>query len=496
MKTSVFHAAVMACAILSSSLFPSEPSLAQGCPTPSFDPPNWFDLGAAAHLPNSVAVGDFDGDAKLDLAVANWGRNPADTPDFRGSVSVLLGNGDGTFQAAANYSAGSWPMSIAVGDFNRDGKPDLAAANTEPATPSGYGEARGSVSVLLGNGDGTFQPAVNYSVGTNPVSVAVSDVNGDDKPDLIVAASGSNPNFFDSSVSVLLGNGDGTFQPAVNYSTGPHTTSLAVGDFNGDGKPDLAVANYGSHARNYTDASVSVLLGNGDGTFQRAVNYSGGSLPLSVAVGDFNGDGKPDLAVGNYGWLKSDYGISVLLGNGDGTFQAAVGFPFDPTGATIYEPDSIAVGDFNGDGKLDLAVADGSHSNPAPGVLVLLGNGDGTFQTAVNFDAGPGSTSVALGDFNGDGAPDLAVANGPSASVVVLLNTCVSASPSLAVSLSNATLTVSWPFPSTGFVLESTPSLSPPNWQPAVETPLTNNALLEVMVPVNPGSRYFRLHKP
>jgi hypothetical protein len=492
MNTSVSHLAVLLSAILFSSLFPSEPSLAQACPTPSFGPPNWFDLGTAPD-PISVAVGDFDGDAKLDLAVANWGRNPADTPDFRGSVSVLLGNGDGTFQAAVNYSAGMHPVSVAVGDFNRDGKPDLAVANTEAAEPSGYLEARGSVSVLLGNGDGTFQPAVNYSVGTNPVSVAVSDVNGDGKPDLIVAAYGSSPNYFDSSVSVLLGNGDGTFRPAVNYSTGPLTRSLAVGDFNRDGKPDLAVANYGSNAHNRTDTSVSVLLGNGDGTFQPAVNYKAGSLPLSVAVGDFNGDGKLDLVVGD----NNDRGsVSVLLGNGDGTFQAAVGSPFDPTGATYYTPFSIAVGDFNGDGKLDLAVADDTAGNSAPGVSVLLGNGDGTFRTGVNFDAGPSSTSVALGDFNGDGAPDLAVVNSPSTSVVVLLNTCVSASPTLAISLSNATLTVSWPFPSTGFVLESATSLSPPDWQPAPESAVTNNGLLEVLVPVNPGTRYFRLHQP
>jgi hypothetical protein len=141
-------------------------------------------------------------------------------------------------------------------------------------------------------------------------------------------------------------------------------------------------------------------------------------------------------------------------------------------------------------------VGDQGFSYSDQGVSVLLGNGDGTFQTAVNFGAGPGSTSVALGDFNGDGAPDLAVANGPSASVVVLLNTCVSASPSLAVSLSNATLTVSWPLPSTGFVLESATSLSPPNWLPAPESAVTNNGVLEVLVPVNPGSRYFRLHKP
>src|ERR1039458_1215401 len=189
MKTSTFHAAVMACAILLSSLFPSGPALAQGCPTPSFGPPRAF---GSKKYPLSVAVGEFNADGKLDLAVANWGENPADSPDFRGSVSVLLGNGDGTFRAAVYYSAGMHPVSVAVGDFNRDGKPDLAVANQEYG-PGGYGEAPGSVSVLLGNGDGTFRATVNYPVGGNPVSLAVSDVNGDGNPDLIVAATGSNP---------------------------------------------------------------------------------------------------------------------------------------------------------------------------------------------------------------------------------------------------------------------------------------------------------------
>jgi hypothetical protein len=172
-------------------------------------------------------VGDFNRDGKLDLAVAKGGSN---------GVSILLGNGDGTFQSAVNYNAGINTSSVAVGDFNKDGKLDLVAAN----------RSSNAVSILLGDGDGTFQPAVNYSV-NNPQSVAVGDFNGDGKFDLAVANSAGN------AVSVLLGDGDGTFQPAVNYSAGSNPLWVAVGDFNGDGKLDLAVANSASN-------NVSVLL--------------------------------------------------------------------------------------------------------------------------------------------------------------------------------------------------------------------------------------------
>jgi hypothetical protein len=327
---------------------------------------------ATGNLPFSVAVGDFNGDGKLDLAVADNG----------GGVSVLLGNGDGTFQPAVSYAAGSIPWSVAVGDFNGDGKLDLAVANA----------GSDNVSVLLGNGDGTFQPAVNYAAGVSPNSVAVGDFNGDGKLDLALADNGG-------GVSVLLGNGDGTFQPAVSYAAGTFPYSVAVGDFNGDGKLDLAVADNGG--------GVSVLLGNGDGTFQPAVSYAAGSIPWSAAVGDFNGDGKLDLAVANWG----SNNVSVLLGNGDGTFQPAVNY------AAGVSPHSVAVGDFNGDGKLDLAVANMDSNN----VSVLLGNGDGTFQPAVNFATGPFPVSVAVGDFNGDGRLDLAVASFAWNDVSILL---------------------------------------------------------------------------
>jgi len=260
-----------------------------------------------------------------------------------------------------------------------------------------------------------------------------------------------------------------------------------VGDFNSDGKPDLGVANRGSFDSPATN--ISVLLGNGDGTFQPAVNYGAGIGPSSVAVADFNADGKPDLVIANVGpyeqFTYTGGDVSVLLGNGDGTFQAAVNY-----NAGIG-PSSVSVGDFNRDGKADLAVV-----NVGSDVSVLLGNGDGTFRTAFNYGAGSGPAAVAVDDFNGDGAPDLAVAS-TFVGVSILLNTCASAGVDLTIARSNSnTVTVSWPFPSTGFLLESATSLSLTNWQRAVEAQTTNNARLEVTVTADQQERYFRLHKP
>jgi hypothetical protein len=258
-----------------------------------------------------VAVGDFNRDGVPDPAVAN-AMDP-------GTVSVLLGNGEGTFRSAVNYAVGGPPHSVAVGDFNGDGIPDLAVA-TDFHT----------VSVLLGNGDGTFQPAVNYATAFIPVYVAVADFRHNGIIDLVVADEATDPGM----VTVLLGNGDGTFWPAVNYATGGvNPMSVAVGDLNGDGIPDLAVVNADSD-------NVSVLLGNGDGTFQAAVSYAAGVRPVSVAVGDFNGDGTLDLAVA--GGPFYDGTVSVLFGNGDGTFHSAVNY------AVGVKPISVAVGDFPG----------------------------------------------------------------------------------------------------------------------------------------------------
>ncbi len=343
-----------------------------------------FDTGAS---PQSVAIGDLNADGKSDLAVANTSSN---------TVSVLLGNGDGTFGVKTDFGTGSNPNSVAIGDLNADGKPDLAVAS--------YGSS--AVSVLLGNGDGSFGARTDFGTGSGPQSVAVGDLNADGEPDLAVA------NLFSTTVSVLLGNGDGTFGAKTDFGTGSYPNSVAIADLNADGKPDLAVANGGSSG----GYSVSVLLGNGDGSFGAKTDFGSGGTPFSIAIGDLNADAKPDLAVANNYEFCYDQdcwsvaGAAVLLGNGDGTFRTSGNWE---TGADVG-PYSVEIGDLNADGKPDLAAVSST-------VSVLLGNGDGSFGAFTHFETGQNPYSLAIGDLNADGKSDLAVANPSSNTVSVLL---------------------------------------------------------------------------
>ena len=343
---------------------------------------------AVGTQPYSVALGDFNRDGKLDLAVAN---------NVDRNVTVLLGNGTGGFTAAIGnpFGVGAGPINLVAGDFDGDGKLDLAVAN----------HSGNSVTVLLGDGTGNFGPAGNgpFPAGSGPISIAVGDFNGDGKLDLAIADEASSNN-----LTVLLGDGTGNFTAASGspFTAGALPVSVAAGDFNGDGKLDLVVANINTH-------TVRLMLGDGTGKFTEAGGspYVTGSEPYSVAVGDFNGDGKLDLATANFGANT----VTVLLGDGTGKFTYDIGNPY-PAGTDPY---SVAVGDFNGDGKLDLAVANYGGNN----VTMLLGDGTGGFAAASGspLTVGSGPTSVAAGDFNGDGMVDLVTPNYLSDNVTVLL---------------------------------------------------------------------------
>jgi hypothetical protein len=375
---------------------------------------------AAGTNPQAIVTADFNGDGRLDLAVANSSSS---------NVSVLLGNGDGTFQLAQNSATGAGPKSLAVGDFNADGKLDLATANNY------------DVSVLLGNGNGSFGAASNIGVVGNPASVAVGDFNGDGKLDLGVASSvyvppqpgdpyygGGSDAYYQSYANVLLGNGTGTLTFTSSTATGgdvyywwysqPPTYTAAVADLNGDGRGDFISTDSLSY---YS----SVLLANLNGTLGYATGWAIGSNSRAVLARDVNGDGKADLVAGN------NDGVAVRLGNGLGSFGALQTYAMDS------QPVSLAVADFNGDGTVDLVTGNGS----AGTVSVLLGTGAGAFKPPLNSPGGSYPIGVAVGDFNGDGRSDVATANLDDTASVLLNDGAWLSLDAPSITINDATVT-------------------------------------------------------
>jgi hypothetical protein len=350
----------------------------QAVPPVVFRTPPSFPVGSS---PWQIVVGDFNGDGVPDMATANFSDS---------TVSVLLNVGGGSFAPAGTYPVGAYPDALAVGDFNGDGRLDIVTANG-----NGWNQP-GTLSVLLGRGDGAFLSALNLTVDRGPRGIVVADFNGDGKADIATAISGG---WFETDqVNVLLGQGDGTFEPPVSYKVGMAPRWIAAGDFNHDGRPDLVAVNSGPSASGNT---ASVLLNKGDGTFFPATNYTIGAYPGFVLVADFDRDGNLDFATANGS-------ISVLLGRGDGTFNAASNISV-PSGAG-----QIAVADLDGDGNLDLAAqGDGA-------VGVLLGDGSGGFAAPVSYSIGASLACIGAADFNGDAKPDIAVAGWYDNSVLVM----------------------------------------------------------------------------
>jgi hypothetical protein len=310
----------------------------------TFSTPTAFGTGA---YPVAVAVGDLNGDGEFDLAVVNYAEG------LWPSVSVLLGNGDGSFAEQVVYGTGQLPSSVWMAHLNKDDALDLCVPSADWST----------ISVLLGNGDGSFEPHMEYTPSFEPFVAGAADWNEDGALDLIMGQ-------FGSKFRVLFGRGDGTFDQYVEHFAGGNNIDVAIADLNEDGHLDLVLANAG-----IGDTTITVVLGRGDGGFGFTISYPTGTRPTAVAIGDLNEDGDLDLVAANF----ESNTASVLLGHGDGSFDPHVEY------ATGVAPFDVAIGDLNGDGHADLALPNSMTAT----VSVLCGNGDGTFDTVSDVDPAP-----------------------------------------------------------------------------------------------------------
>ncbi len=354
--------------------------------TDPFKPPVYYHVGAKNSLPDTIVAGDFNGDGILDLAVGSF---------FDGEVRIFLGKGDGTFTKHSSFvAAGYCPIGMATGDLNGDGKADLVVV--------GYnGTSEGVLETFLGKGDGTFRNVGVYGLGVEPLSAAVADFNGDGKLDVAATSEGTKGN---GSVMVFFGKGDGTLGKAQTYNLGFYPYSVAAGDLNGDGKPDLAVAE--------NEAGVAILFNTGKGKLAKPVVHPVYPAALTdVLIADLNNDGNPDLVT------ATASGISVLLAKSAGKFHKAVYYSTKKIqqGGNPY---ALAIADFNNDGKVDVAFA---QSEGLPGLL--YGNGDGTFGKLTAIQMKPnGAESIATGDFDGQGTPDIALPLTGGGKMAIFLN--------------------------------------------------------------------------
>jgi hypothetical protein len=421
-----------------------------------------------------VTIADVNGDGSLDIICANYGYRPGDPGapgGWNNTLTVLTNSGSGIFSSNATLIVGTGPTIIVAADVNGDGKPDLISANQTDNT----------LTVLTNNGSGGFGFDATLPVGSKPLGLIAADVNGDGRLDLVCANNGTN------TLTVLTNNGSGIFGSNATVTVGNLPYSIAAADVNGDGKLDLICANQ-------NDNTLTVLTNNGNGIFGYNATLNVGKTPDCVVAADVNGDGKPDLISVN--WF--DGTMTVLTNNGSG------GFGFNATLAVGKHPSTVAAADFNGDGKVDLICANTYDGGGGLGTLtVYTNNWNGGFGLNTTITTVGSVPNVWAGDFNGDGKMDLACPNFYDGTVTVLRNTSVfpapTSTPTLTMNLQGNGVRVAWPSVSPGWSLQETADLRKPAWLPSgyvgygIADDGTNKSLT---LPFPVGNHFFRLIHP